>query len=454
LPYGTVEVPKVTATSKDENASVSITHPEELPGTAEIEVTAADGTTKKTYKITFSVAKNNDASLSDLSVDGETVAGFDSSIYEYEVILPYGTVEVPKVTATSKDENASVSITHPEELPGTAEIEVTAEDGTTRTYTINFIRDVGPDEPPTFIQGYPKTGTFSSSGAEIIVKINENGYAYFVCLPAEASVPSSAQVKAGKDAEGRTLDQNLKGSIQLTAGLENSIVVSGLISNTDYDIYIVAADTGQNLQAAPVKIRVKTLVDDGQKELSFDEPNYLLFVDETQKVIVTLEYPDGRKYDVTEWANYQSENPGIVSIVDTGLIKGIAMGESVITATYGGLSVSANVEVIEGCFIATAAYGSYLDAHVQVLRDFRDNVLLKTSWGKAFVAWYYRNSPPIAAFIAKNDSLRFTVRAALTPVVFVIKYPINSSVILLLVMILISFIMRRRINNNYSQHIR
>ncbi|HHT64444.1 MAG TPA: hypothetical protein GXZ75_12280 [Clostridia bacterium] len=136
------------------------------------------------------------------------------------------------------------------------------------------------------------------------------------------------------------------------------------------------------------------------------------------------------------------------------MIKGIAKGESVITATYGELSVSADVEVIEGCFIATAAYGSYLDAHVQVLRDFRDDVLLETSWGKAFVAWYYRNSPPIAALIAENEPLRLAVRAVLTPVVFVIKYPISSSVILLLVMILISFIMRRKINNNYSQHIR
>jgi hypothetical protein len=388
-------------------------------------------------------------------IDGETIEGFAPDTLTYNVELPYGTTEIPEVTATANDSKAKVEITQASSLPGTAKLVVTAEDGITKkTYIINFTVESAPDKPPKFIQGYPRTGTISSSGAEIIVKINENGYVYFVCLPADAPTPSSAQVKAGKDAEGKTLDENLKGYIQLTAGLENSFVISGLMSNTEYDIYIVAADTGHNLQATPVKIRVKTLIDAGQAELSFDEPSYLLIVGETQKVIVTLEYPDGSKYDVTEWANYQSENSGIVSIDSTGLIKGIAKGESVITATYGELSVSADVEVIEGCFIATAAYGSYLDAHVQVLRDFRDDVLLETSWGKAFVAWYYRNSPPIAALIAENEPLRLAVRAVLTPVVFVIKYPISSSVIPLLVMILISFIMRRKINNNYSQHIR
>jgi hypothetical protein len=455
LPSGTTTIPTVTAIAADSKAVVNITQASSLPGTATVVVTAEDGTTTKTYEINFSIAANTDASLNDLMIDGETIEGFAPDTLTYNVELPYGTTEIPEVTATANDSKAKVEITQASSLPGTAKLVVTAEDGITKkTYIINFTVESAPDKPPKFIQGYPRTGTISSSGAEIIVKINENGYVYFVCLPADAPTPSSAQVKAGKDAEGKTLDENLKGYIQLTAGLENSFVISGLMSNTEYDIYIVAADTGHNLQATPVKIRVKTLIDAGQAELSFDEPSYLLIVGETQKVIVTLEYPDGSKYDVTEWANYQSENSGIVSIDSTGLIKGIAKGESVITATYGELSVSADVEVIEGCFIATAAYGSYLDAHVQVLRDFRDDVLLETSWGKAFVAWYYRNSPPIAALIAENEPLRLAVRAVLTPVVFVIKYPISSSVILLLVMILISFIMRRKINNNYSQHIR
>jgi hypothetical protein len=63
-----------------------------------------------------------------------------------------------------------------------------------------------------------------------------------------------------------------------------------------------------------------------------------------------------------------------------------------------------------GCFIATAAYGSRLDPHVQILREFRDNVLLDTQWGKKIVDFYYRHSPGMAHYIAENDSLRLIDR--------------------------------------------
>jgi len=68
---------------------------------------------------------------------------------------------------------------------------------------------------------------------------------------------------------------------------------------------------------------------------------------------------------------------------------------------------------------------------VQVLRDFRDGVLLKTHPGRWFVVHYYLYSPPLAAVVSQNESLRFAVRAALTPVVYTIEYPKVSGLILL-----------------------
>jgi hypothetical protein len=85
----------------------------------------------------------------------------------------------------------------------------------------------------------------------------------------------------------------------------------------------------------------------------------------------------------------------------------------------GGVGVDGGIN----CFIATAAYGSYLDPHVKVLRDFRDRYLITNPVGRAFVDFYYRNSPPVAEYIKQHEPLRTATRWVLTPVVFVIEYP-------------------------------
>ena len=70
-----------------------------------------------------------------------------------------------------------------------------------------------------------------------------------------------------------------------------------------------------------------------------------------------------------------------------------------------------------GCFIATAAFGSYLDPYVVILRKFRDAFLLTNSPGRSFVEWYYRVSPSIADKIRGSEGLKACVRASLMPVV-------------------------------------
>ncbi len=93
------------------------------------------------------------------------------------------------------------------------------------------------------------------------------------------------------------------------------------------------------------------------------------------------------------------------------------------------------VIVGSGCFIATAAFGSPLETHVAVLRDFRDRYLQRTSLGRAFIRFYYRHSPPVAAVIAQHAWLRGATRAALLPLIAAIEYPWRAAAVLVLALV-------------------
>ncbi len=69
----------------------------------------------------------------------------------------------------------------------------------------------------------------------------------------------------------------------------------------------------------------------------------------------------------------------------------------------------------EYCFVATAAYGDYDHPHVRVLRDFRDEVLMPSEAGRAFVGSYYHHAPEPASWLAQHDTARKAARAALWP---------------------------------------
>ena len=104
------------------------------------------------------------------------------------------------------------------------------------------------------------------------------------------------------------------------------------------------------------------------------------------------------------------------------------------TMSYSGGSSSSN------CFIATAAYGSYIHPSVTVLRAFRDRFLLSNSAGKLFVDWYYRVSPPIAVAVGANDWARASVKICLLPIVGFSLLCLKIGVLPVLMLLLMSVI--------------
>jgi hypothetical protein len=74
-----------------------------------------------------------------------------------------------------------------------------------------------------------------------------------------------------------------------------------------------------------------------------------------------------------------------------------------------------------GCLIATAAYGTELAPQVQLLREIRDNTVMSTASGSAFMTGfnqlYYSFSPTIADLERENPMFQEAVRAFITPMV-------------------------------------
>ena len=72
-----------------------------------------------------------------------------------------------------------------------------------------------------------------------------------------------------------------------------------------------------------------------------------------------------------------------------------------------------------GCLIATAAFGSELAPQVQMLREIRDNIVLNTASGSAFMAsfnqFYYSFSPTIADWERENPAFKEAVKITITP---------------------------------------
>ncbi len=75
------------------------------------------------------------------------------------------------------------------------------------------------------------------------------------------------------------------------------------------------------------------------------------------------------------------------------------------------------------CFIATAAYGTDTAKEIDILREFRDTVLLPNNLGARFISFYYRTSPPIADFISQHEILRTAVRVCfIDPIVEILTW--------------------------------
>jgi peptidyl-prolyl cis-trans isomerase B (cyclophilin B) len=101
-----------------------------------------------------------------------------------------------------------------------------------------------------------------------------------------------------------------------------------------------------------------------------------------------------------------ADNPIFERVLEDAKVK--PLPESLPPARIGG-----------GCLIATASYGSELAPQVQQLREIRDNTVLQTESGSAFMTgfnqFYYSFSPMIADYERENPAFKEAVKLTITP---------------------------------------
>ncbi|MCL0067112.1 carboxypeptidase-like regulatory domain-containing protein [Thermodesulfovibrionales bacterium] len=116
---------------------------------------------------------------------------------------------------------------------------------------------------------------------------------------------------------------------------------------------------------------------------------------------------------------------GVTSLVYTGVT--VTAGQTTTKDIVFAPGVDpAPADDANGCFIATAAFGTPLAEEIDILREFRDEHLLTNELGQKFVAFYNRHSPALAEFIAEREAAKKVVRVALWPLVKIVEFIVGE----------------------------
>ena len=137
-------------------------------------------------------------------------------------------------------------------------------------------------------------------------------------------------------------------------------------------------------------------------------------------LVRTLETDSGGNFDL------QFRIPQTATLGDYQIITSVVVDDvpTINTTTFevvekGDKITQVAKEKKGGCLIATAAFGSEMAPQVQLLREIRDNTVLQTESGSAFMTgfnqFYYSFSPTISDYERENPVFKEAVKLTLTP---------------------------------------
>ena len=190
-----------------------------------------------------------------------------------------------------------------------------------------------------------------------------------------------------------------------TVGISSAGAQAGVTVETDFDVFqqgqmvTITGNAGEKSVTIQVKdptgisILVRTITTDfgGNFDLQFRIPQTAILGD--YQIITNVVVDD-------------------VPTINTITFEVVEKGDKVIQTQQ-------TRDKKGGCLIATAAFGSEMAPQVQLLREIRDNTVLQTESGSAFMTgfnqFYYSFSPAIADYERENPAFKEAVKIALTP---------------------------------------
>ena len=228
--------------------------------------------------------------------------------------------------------------------------------------------------------------------------------------------------------------------LMLTPAFSQSLITFDVDTTkfTPGEIVELDGKVQSGLEGQPVAVKIKdadgnlilirTVTSDGNGEftLKFKVPNSAT---SGEFDIVTNMEIDGDAFSEITSADESgvTENVIVSTIsnetptVDTKLNCGTGTMEKDGQCVVDTTSQTAEKSKGGGCLIATATYGSEMSTEVQQLRELRDNQLLETESGTAFMTMfndvYYSFSPIIADYERENPLFKEAVKIAITPMI-------------------------------------
>ena len=139
----------------------------------------------------------------------------------------------------------------------------------------------------------------------------------------------------------------------------------------------------------------------------------VLFIDDNR--VYTIQYTN----HLTDYYNYEDDVSAFLQSFELIHSGPSSSQESQSESTIKEEGEDEDSSEGGGCLIATAAFGSEMAPQVQFLREIRDNTVMSTQSGTAFMAgfnqFYYSFSPYVADYERENPAFKEAVKVTLTP---------------------------------------